>query len=173
MGRLASIGGSAGYWLGLVVLGLGLEATALYYQYVLKYYPCVLCIHVRIWVAGLILVSAAALPLRRFRPARIVAHLLTVVIAAGLLERSWRLLGIERGWLEGDCSFDSGLPAWLALDQWFPKVFGIEESCGYTPELLFGITMAEALILLSAALLMVTVPMVVATLKTGGGGRVS
>ena len=172
MDRIASIGSTAGYWLALVVLGSSLEATALYYQYGLQYYPCVLCIHVRIWLAGLILVSAAVLPLRRFRPARIVAHLLTVVIAAALLERSWRLLGIERGWLEsGECNFDAGLPAWLALDQWFPKVFGVQEACGYTPELPFGVTMAEALVVLSVVLLLVFAALSVAELKSGAGRR--
>ena len=172
-GRIDAMGSSAGYWLGLVILGLGLEGTALYYQYALKYYPCVLCIQVRIWVAGLVLVSALALPVRRSWPLRGAAHLLTAVIAAGLLDRSWRLLGIERGWLEGECSFDAGLPAWLALDQWFPKVFGVQESCGYTPELLFGITMAEALLVGSLVLLLVSLTMTAAVLRAGLRGTVA
>jgi disulfide bond formation protein DsbB len=33
-------------------------------------------------------------------------------------------------------------------------MFMIEEACGYTPELLFGVTMAEALLVLSALLVL-------------------
>ena len=47
-----------------------------------------------------------------------------------------------------------GLPSWFALDEWFPVLFGVWEACGDTPELLFGITMAEALIVLSWVLLL-------------------
>jgi disulfide bond formation protein DsbB len=81
----------------------------------------------------------------------LIAHVLTVFIAASLLERSYQLLGTERGFVFGDCGFDLGLPSWLALDTWFPALFRVEASCGYTPELVFGITMAEALIVFSAA----------------------
>ena len=88
---------------------------------------------------------------------------LNPVLSIGLLERAWMLLGIERGTVEGSCSFDSGLPAWFALDQWFPAIFKVWEACGYTPELLFGITMAESLVLLGAVALLVSITMTVAS----------
>ena len=138
---------------------------ALYYQYALDYYPCVLCIHVRIWVLGFVLVALLALLVRSFRYLRTLMHGLTVVLSLGLLERAWMLLGIERGTVEGSCSFESGLPAWFALDQWFPALFKVWEACGYTPELLFGVTMAESLVLLGAAALLVSVTMTVASLS--------
>ena len=162
--KLVMIGGSAWYWLGLVVLGLSMDAVALFYQYGLDYSPCVLCIHVRIWVLGFVLVALLALFVRKIWPLRLVAHALILIMMIGLLERSWMLLGIERGTVEGSCDFETGLPAWFALDQWFPTLFKVWEACGYTPELLFGITMAEGLILLSAALVLVSVTLTVATL---------
>lgn len=164
MNRLAKIGGSTGYWLVLLVLGVAMLGVALYYQYVLEYYPCVLCIHVRIWVLGLVAVALLALPFRRLRAARSLAQLLVVTIAIGLLERSWKLLGIERGTITGDCTFDAGLPDWFALDQWFPSMFRVEEACGYTPELLFGITMAEGLLAIAALLLVTGLLMLSASL---------
>jgi len=165
LNRLAAIGGSAWYWLALLVTGLSLEAMALYYQYALDYYPCVVCIHVRILVLGFILVALLALLLRGFRYLRTLMHGLTIALSAALLERAWMLLGIERGTVEGSCSFDSGLPAWLALDQWFPAVFKIWEACGYTPELLFGITMAESLVVLAVAALVISIAMTLASLS--------
>jgi disulfide bond formation protein DsbB len=162
LNKLTTIGNSAWYWLALIALGFSMEAIALIYQYMLDYYPCVLCIHVRIWVLGIILTALLGLLVRRVRGLRLTAHVLMTGMMAGLLERSWMLLGIERGTVEGSCDFDSGLPAWFALDQWFPAMFKVWEACGYTPELLLGITMAEGLVVLSAALLLISAVLTIA-----------
>ena len=161
---LARIGRSYLYWLALLLIGLSFEAVALFYQHVLEEMPCVLCIQVRLWVMALILVSLLVLLLRPARFMHIPGHLLTVVIAAGLLERSYQLLGTERGFAVGDCGFDLGLPAWFTPDKWFPAMFQVETSCGYTPELLFGISMAEALIVVSVLFMLVSVAMMVAAI---------
>lgn len=171
LGRLAKIGNSATYWVLLVVIGLSFECVALYYQYVLELQPCVLCIQVRIWVMALILVSLAAIWVRRNAFMNLLAHMLTVVIAIGMLERSYQLLGTERGFTFSDCGLDLGLPAWFALDSWFPAMFKVQTSCGYTPELLFGISMAEALIVWSAIFLLWTAGMVVSALLGFQSGR--
>jgi protein dithiol:quinone oxidoreductase len=165
--RLANIAAHAGYWLALLAIGLALESTALIYQYVLEYGPCVLCIHVRIWVMGLVLVSLVALVLRAFWPGRLLLQVLTVVILAGLVERAWLLLAVERGTVEGECSFDLGLPAWLALDRWFPALFQVQEACGATPLLPFGISMAEMLVPVSVLLLVLNAVLLLASLLRG------
>lgn len=164
LAKLNLIGASPWYWLTLFALGFLMEATALVYQYALGHYPCVLCIHVRIWVMGFMLLALLALLIRKNPILRTAAHALTVVVMAGLLERSWMLLGTERGFVEGSCDFDLGLPAWLALETWFPAMFKVWEACGYTPELLFGITMAEGLLVMSATLLAVTLALTAATI---------
>jgi protein dithiol:quinone oxidoreductase len=144
------------YWLALIVLGLGMESVALYFQYALDLGPCVYCIHTRIWVMGMILVAGLGMWLRT-RP---IANALLLAINAGLmfglLHTSQILLGTERGTLFGSCGMNLGLPSWFALDQWFPVMFGVWESCGNTPELLFGITMAEALVVFSWSLLLLS-----------------
>lgn len=164
LSKLEAIGSSVWYWLALVVLGLFMETVALTYQHVLEYMPCVLCIHVRIWVLGFILLALLALFVRRSRPFLIMAHVLNTVIMVGLLERSWMLFGTERGIVDGSCGMDSGFPDWFALDAWFPKLFKVWEPCGYTPELLFGITMAEALLVFSAAMVLVSAALTLAML---------
>jgi len=169
--KLTLISRSSWYWLALVVIGLSFEAVALFYQYVLGEYPCVLCIHVRIWVLALIIVALAGMFLCRIRSLNALAHLSTIIVAFGLLDRAYRLLGTERGFYNGDCGFDLGLPAWFALDDWFPAIFKVETSCGYTPELLFGITMAEALIVISAVLVLVSVTMTSISVFKGSGNQ--
>ena len=153
MQKLFDLGQHRYYWLALLLLGIALEATALVFQHVLDYAPCVMCIQVRIWVLGLILVTIFGFMLRSTRYACALAHLLVAAIMAGLLERAWQLLGTERGFIISTCGFDLGLPSWLALDRWWPAVFEVKTTCGYTPELVFGITMAETLLVMSAVLL--------------------
>ncbi len=161
--NIQKIARSRWYWLSLALLGAMSIAIALYYQYALDELPCVLCIQTRIWVTCFTLVAIIALTWHK-RWIVLCAHALTVIIFAGLLERSYQLLGTERGFIFGDCGFDLGLPSWLALDQWFPALFRVEASCGYTPELIFGITMAEALIVLSAALLLISLTLLITSL---------
>jgi protein dithiol:quinone oxidoreductase len=165
--KLDNLAATRWYWLALILLGVSLESLALFYQYVLEYWPCVLCIHVRIWVLGLVAAALTGLMLRRRRTGRGIGHLLVFVISVGLLERSWKLIAIERGFaVDGECNFDAGLPEWFALDQWFPAMFKVWEACGYTPELLFGVTMAEALLVLSIALVATGVLFIAALLTT-------
>jgi disulfide bond formation protein DsbB len=160
--KLQKIARSRWYWLFMAALGIAFIAVALYYQYVLEELPCVLCIQTRIWFSCLVIVALIAFIIPG-RTIRLVAHFLTIVIFAGLLERAYMLLGTERGFVFSDCGFDLGLPAWLALDQWFPVMYRVEASCGYTPVLAFGITMAEALIVLSAILLLTSLMFTIVT----------
>jgi len=152
------------YWLSYIVLGLGLLAIALFYQYVLEELPCVVCIQVRLWFSLLILVALVGLILRKNTLLNLLAQSGLIVSAIGLVERSYLLLGTERGFIFADCGFNAGLPEWFAIEQWIPWLYQVETSCGYTPEILFGITMAEALMLLSVCLLIVSVTVIVVTL---------
>lgn len=165
--RMAAVAAGRRYWLGVLVFALALEATALFYQHVLEYGPCVLCIHVRIWVLGLVLAGLSGLGLRRFWLARLAVQALTLIVAAGLTERGWQLLAVETGRAQGECSFDLGLPAWLALDRWFPPLFQVQEACGYTPLLPLGVSMAEALVPVGAVLVLVNLALLLASLLRG------
>ncbi len=153
---LISLSGQRRYWAALILIGIALEAAALYYQYVLDEWPCVLCIHIRIWIVAFILLGVVALLDTRSRLLMRTAHGLNTLIMAGLLERSWRVLAVERGWVFGDCDMDLGMPAWFALDKWIPPLFEVQTSCGYTPLLFSGITMAEVLLVFSVALLIIS-----------------
>lgn len=164
LSKLREIAQGPWYWLFLVLLGLSMEVTALVYQYVWDEPPCVLCIHVRLWVSGLVLLSIVALLVRKTRLPVFLPHIFNTLIMAGIFERAYQLLGIERGTILGDCSFNLGLPGWFAIDRWLPAIFEVQTTCGYTPELLFGITMAEALIIMSSVLFLVSLMLTVVSL---------
>ncbi|MBA4503378.1 disulfide bond formation protein B [Marinobacterium marinum] len=152
------------YWLVLLIGAAAAEGVALYFQYVLDYGPCVLCIHIRLWLFALILVALAALLLPRCPKAQTGGRLLTLLIALGFAERSWRTLAIERNWIGSSCSFDSGLPAWFTPGEWWPWMFEIWESCGYTPEVIAGLTMAELLAVGSLVFILLAIAAIIANL---------
>ena len=151
---LARLGRQRRYWAALVLAGLALEGAALYYQYALDEWPCALCIHVRIWVAAFILLGLAGLFATASTTASRVLHGLNLVVMLGLAERSYQVLAVERGWSFGDCAMDLGMPAWFALDQWMPWVFEVQTTCGYSPYIVFEVTMAELLMVISVLLAM-------------------
>lgn len=162
---LACINRSCFFWIAMIVICLCMESIALYYQYVLDYGPCVLCVQIRAWVLGLLITSVFGLMLRKHKLTLILANLTALFFSAGMLERAYMTLGIERGFIEGSCTLNSGFPSWLALDKWLPSIFEPWEACGYTPELLFGITMAEGLIVLAAGWVIMMLLMLVSSVK--------
>jgi len=151
------------YWAALILIGAALEGGALYYQYFLDEWPCVLCIHVRIWVVAFMLLAMVAIFCTSSIVATRIVHFLNVGIMVGLLERSWKVLAVERGWIFGDCDMDLGMPAWFALDKWFPSLFEVQTACGYTPLILFDITMAESLLVISALMLIMSAAVFIAS----------
>ncbi len=162
--QIKKISASRGYWLLYIVGSLSLLAAALFFQFVHEEQPCLMCIQVRLLISLLILVSIAGLLFRNNRVMNIVTHLSAVLVFAGLSERSYMLLGTERGFVFADCGFSLGLPSWFAIEEWLPWLYRVETSCGYTPEVIFGITMAEALMVLSVLFLLFSLSVFVASL---------
>jgi disulfide bond formation protein DsbB len=154
------------YWLALLGLGLLLEGMALIYQYALDFPPCVLCIHVRLWVMLMILVAGVGCLVYKTKLPNGLAHVLMAGVMAGMLERAWLLLGTERGFVLSSCNFNLGLPAWFAPDKWLPSIFEVQATCGYTPELFFGITMAESLVVMSTCLLLLSTALAITVLAS-------
>lgn len=164
---LAVIARSRVYWFLVLLLCLSLEGVALYYQYVLDYGPCVLCVQIRAWIAGLGVVAflmwLIGYPLAFF------GQLLSLLLSGGLFYASWITLGVERGTVEGSCTMDPHFPAWLPLHQWLPPLFKPTEPCGYTPLLPVGhISMAEALVVISAIWVLVSLLLLLGSMKGPG-----
>ena len=155
MHSLETVFKSRGYWLVLATASLIMLIIALYYQYALGEEPCQVCIHARLWVVALVLTAAMMCLLPLNRGTQLVANMVVLVSAAGLGERSWYLYQLDNGIGNGSCQFQLGMPDWFAVDRWFPWLFEVRNLCSFTPEMLFGLTMAETLMLFSVGLCLI------------------
>ena len=144
-------------WWAMLILGGGMFAAALYWQYSLGEDPCQVCIHARLWVVAIALISAIMLLLPDNTGTGSSGLILLLVSSVGLGERSYYLYQIENFRGDGSCQFTLGMPDWFAVDRWFPALFEVRNICSYTPEIAFGISMAEALLGISTLIATISV----------------
>lgn len=142
-------------WLLLAFTALGLEATALWFQYAMHLLPCVLCIYQRCALFG-ILGAALVGSLAPKTPLRFIAILIWLFSAGkgALLSLQHTMLLLHPSPFSR-CEFAVRFPDWLPLDKWLPQVFVAYGDCGVKqwewlglvmPQWLFGIFIAYLLI---------------------------
>ena len=145
------------YWLTLALFGITLLGVALYYQYALGDEPCQVCIHARLWVVAFTLSALLMVFMPQTSLLRAVGNLGVLVAGAGLFERSRYLYRLENGIGDGSCQFQLGMPDWFAVDRWMPWLFEVRNLCSFTPEMLFGLSMAETLMAVGTGICLLAV----------------
>jgi len=145
------------YWATLAALGLAMLAVALYYQYALGDQPCQVCIHARLWVVALTLVALIMCFAPQTTLLRVLGNVVVLVTAIGLAERARYLYRLENGVGDGSCQFQLGMPDWFAVDRWLPWLFEVRNLCSFTPEMMFGLSMAEMLMTLGVGISLLAV----------------
>ena len=157
MSSLTNLLQSRWYWAVVAALGFMLLAVALYYQYALGDEPCQVCIHARLWVVAFTLIALIELVIPQTSPVRVAGNVGVIIAGAGLFERARYLYRLENGIGDGSCQFQLGMPDWLAVDRWMPWLFEVRNLCSFTPEMLFGLSMAETLMALGAGVCLVAI----------------
>ena len=140
------------YWLTLALFGIASLGVALYYQYALGDEPCQVCIHARLWVVAFTLIALIMLITPQIIQLRVLGNIGVVIAGVGLTERARYLYRLENGIGDGSCQFQLGMPDWFAVDRWMPWLFEVLNLCSFTPEMLFGLSMAETLMAVGAGL---------------------
>jgi len=135
------------FWLAGAFYLLLMEAIALYYQYVLEYYPCALCVQIRAWVSGAIILSIGFSFVSEHLWWRWTGLTLTTTLVGGALYTSWYAFGVENGTVLSSCTMGAGFPEFMPLDQWIPWLFSAQGMCGRSPDMWFGLTMNEGLLI--------------------------
>ena len=157
MSSLTNLLQSRWYWAVVAALGFMLLAVALYYQYALGDEPCQVCIHARLWVVAFTLIALIELVIPQTSPVRVAGNVGVIIAGAGLFERARYLYRLENGVGDGSCQFQLGMPDWFAVDRWMPWLFEVRNLCSFTPEMLFGLSMAETLMALGAGVCLVAI----------------
>ena len=145
------------YWLILALFGITLLGVALYYQYALGDEPCQVCIHARLWVVAFTLIALIMLVSPQISLLRVLGNLGVLIAGAGLFERARYLYRLENGIGDGSCQFQLGMPDWFAVDEWMSWLFEVRNLCSFTPEMLFGLSMAETLMAVGAGICLLAV----------------
>ncbi|WP_341503625.1 disulfide bond formation protein DsbB [Gallaecimonas sp. GXIMD4217] len=153
-------------WLLLAATALGLEMTALYFQYGMRLEPCVMCIYQRVAVLGLVLAGLVGAVAPAF------AALRWLALAGWGVAAGWGLaIAVEHVDLQLDpspfkqCAFIPDFPAWLKLDQWLPAVFEARGDCSQAVWEFLGYSMPQWMILVFGLYLLVLLPVLLANLR--------
>lgn len=140
------------YWVIVMLFGIAMLAVALYYQYAIGDEPCQVCIQARLWVVVFTLIGAIMALCPQTAPLRLLGNIGVLVAGLGLAERARYLYRLENGIGDGSCQIQLGMPDWFAVDRWMPWLFEVRNLCSFTPEMLFGLSMAETLMAVAAGL---------------------
>ncbi|MBI6550680.1 disulfide bond formation protein DsbB, partial [Xenorhabdus lircayensis] len=118
-----------GAWLLMALTALILEATALYFQHVMKLQPCVMCIYERVALFG-ILGAALLGAIAPKTPLRWLAILLWIYSAWQGLQLAWdhTMMQLYPSPFN-TCDFFVSFPSWLPLSNWLPSVFEAYGDC--------------------------------------------
>ncbi len=133
-------------WALLALSALSLELTALFFQYVMKLDPCVMCVYERAATLGVAVAGLVGFIAPRWIIARLVGYLLW-----GFCTIKGVLLAIEHVGYQfpdnpfaGTCSFFPEF--WLPLDKWVPFLFEPTGLCDEIQWVFLGYTMPQWLV---------------------------
>lgn len=135
------------FWFAGAISLLVMESIALYFQYELGYEPCALCVQIRAWVMGAIILTICTSFVCTKFLWRWIGLTLTSAMLIGGLKTSWYSMGVENGDIIGSCSSGAGFPSFMPLDDWMPWLFSAQGLCGQSPNMWFGLSMNEGLII--------------------------
>ncbi len=131
-------------WIVLFISALGLELSALFFQYVMELEPCVMCIYIRVAVLGLMIAGLVGIIGCQYRWIRFIGILIWGVSSVWGVKLAQELEVIQSGSsLFATCSFLPDFPTWMPLHQWLPSVFMPTGMCTDIPWQALGLTMAQ------------------------------
>ncbi|QSX35117.1 disulfide bond formation protein DsbB [Shewanella avicenniae] len=131
-------------WTMLLVSGVALELTALFFQYVMNLDPCVMCVYIRVAVLGIIAAGLIGLIAPKLVFIRLFATVSWAVSASWGAKLAYELYQIQSDPNPfATCSFLPDFPHWMPLHDWLPSVFMPTGMCTDTPWTFLNITMAQ------------------------------
>jgi disulfide bond formation protein DsbB len=138
-------------WFLLAVSALGLELSALFFQYGLQLDPCVLCVYERNAVALIFLAGVVGLVNPNRFALRITGYLLWASGTIWGLYLTIKHSAIQMGIIEGSasCDFVANYPSWMQLDKWIPWLFNPTGFCEDIQWQFLGLSMPQSMVLIN------------------------
>ncbi|OUS23256.1 disulfide bond formation protein B [Thalassotalea sp. 42_200_T64] len=135
------------WWL-LAISALGLELSALFFQYGLGLEPCIMCIYQRVAIMAIMIAGVIGAVGNKLQIARLAAFVLWAVGAIwGLLIAIEHVeIQANAGSLFYTCDIVPNFPGWLPLHQWLPAIFEATGDCGEISWYFIGYSMPQWMI---------------------------
>ncbi|WP_448567370.1 disulfide bond formation protein DsbB [Thalassotalea ganghwensis] len=132
-------------WQLLALTALGLELTALYFQYVLDLAPCIMCIYQRVAIWAIFFAGVVGSLGHQYVIARLVAFALWgtgaiwgLIIALDHVEMQSAAFSFLFS-----CDIVPNFPSWAPLHEWIPPLFAATGDCGEIQWQFLGHSMPE------------------------------
>ena len=153
MNYLSSITATQRPWLLLAASALAFELSALFFQYVLKLEPCIMCVYQRL--AILTIVAAGTVGAIGYK--NIIFRSLGFSLWG--IGSIWGLqIALEHVEIQSNsspfffsCEFIPNFPSWAPLHEWFPLVFEATGDCGEIAWQFLGYSMPQWMVVVFGA----------------------
>lgn len=139
-------------WLLLALSALGLELSALFFQYVLDLAPCIMCVYQRLAILAILMAGTVGSIGHKNLLARFVAYILWgigsiwgLIIALEHVE-----MQENSGSLFFSCEFIPNFPSWAPIHEWIPFLFEATGDCGEISWQFLGYSMPQWMIVVYA-----------------------
>ena len=131
-------------WGILLISGIFLELSALFFQYGMELAPCVMCIYIRVAVLGIILAGIVGILQPKVWFLRFIGMVGWVVSAVWGFKLAYELNDMQVNPSPfATCSFYPEFPSFMPLDTWLPSVFLPTGMCSDAPWSWLSISMAQ------------------------------
>ena len=143
---LAKIDEKRWSWALLALSALSLDLTALYFQYVLKLDPCVLCVYERMAVCGVMFAGVLGCINPKSLYLRLSGYALWAYSSYKGLALAIEHVGVQFPDNPFASSCDAFPQFWLPIDKWLPQIFAPMGMCDEINWMFLGWTMPQWLI---------------------------
>lgn len=152
MNYLSNITTSQRPWLLLAASALGLELSALFFQYVLDLAPCIMCVYQRLAILAIFAAGAIGSTGHNNILARTLAYILwgTGAIWGLIIALEHVEMQGNSGSLFFSCEFIPNFPIWAPLHEWIPFLFEATGDCGEISWQFFDYSMPQWMIVVYA-----------------------
>ena len=144
-------------WQLLAFIALGLEACALFFQYVMELQPCIMCVYQRLAIATIFAAGVVGSLGYHNIYARSISYILW-----GLGSIWGLIIAIEHVEIQESensffysCEFIPNFPSWAPLHEWMPWLFEATGDCGKISWQFLGFSMPQWMIVVYAGLSLV------------------